>query len=120
LRRSFELEDVALYTGLTLLRSIVFKAESIVSKTKMAPSADLPDRTTDLPSAKDSRPRNEKPLKKSGALDTAFEYDELTPVIGREYPKANIVDDLLNGPDSDALLRDLAITSEYRPPFELT
>lgn len=83
----------------------------------MAPSATLPIRTSaSLPDADVSRPRNEKPLKKSGILDAAFEYDELTPVIGREYPKTNIVDDLLNAPNSEQLLRDLAITSEL-PPY---
>ncbi|KIW46765.1 uncharacterized protein PV06_02404 [Exophiala oligosperma] len=80
----------------------------------MAPSATLPIRATDSVDADTSRPRNEKPLKKSGVLDAAFAYDELTPAIGREYPKANIVDDLLNAPNSDQLLRDLAITISER------
>lgn len=84
------------------------------STENMAPSATLPIRATDSVDADTSRPRNEKPLKKSGVLDAAFAYDELTPAIGREYPKANIVDDLLNAPNSDQLLRDLAITSEYQ------
>ncbi|KAF2847459.1 taurine dioxygenase family protein [Plenodomus tracheiphilus IPT5] len=52
--------------------------------------------------------------KKSGALDTKFKYEEATPVIGREYPSVNIVDDLLNAEDADALLRDLAITISER------
>jgi len=49
-----------------------------------------------------------KPLKQSGALD-AHEHFDVTPVIGREFPKANLVE-WLNAPNSDALLRDLAIT----------
>jgi hypothetical protein len=56
-----------------------------------------------------------KPLKQSGLLNEKFESDDLTPVIGREFPKVNIVDDLLNSPDADTLLRDLAITSAYSP-----
>jgi hypothetical protein len=56
-----------------------------------------------------------KPLKQSGLLNEKFESDDLTPVIGREFPKVNIVDDLLNSPDADTLLRDLAITSAYPP-----
>ncbi|KAK0385479.1 hypothetical protein NLU13_6659 [Sarocladium strictum] len=80
----------------------------------MAPSATLPDRTTESRSEAASKHRNQKPLKKSGVLDTTFEYDELTPVIGREYPKTNIVDNLLNAPNSDELLRDLAITISER------
>lgn len=50
------------------------------------------------------------PLELSGSLD-AFEQDDLTPVIGREFINVNIVDDLLNSPDADARLRDVAITS---------
>ena len=50
------------------------------------------------------------PLKKSGALDHN-EFEDTTPIIGREYPKVNIVDDLLNANNADELLRDLAITS---------
>lgn len=52
------------------------------------------------------------PLTKSGALDSKFKYEETTPVIGREYPELNVVDDLLNASDADELIRDLAITSE--------
>jgi hypothetical protein len=48
----------------------------------------------------------------SGALDKGFEFDDVTPAIGREYPTLNIVNDLLNANNSDELLRDLAITSE--------
>lgn len=51
------------------------------------------------------------PLKKSGALDK-FDSEDVTPVIGREFINVNIVDDLLNAYESDALLRDLAITSK--------
>ncbi|KAF2702763.1 taurine catabolism dioxygenase [Pleomassaria siparia CBS 279.74] len=53
------------------------------------------------------------PLKKSGALDK-FEFEDSTPVIGREFLSVNIVDDLLNAKDADALLRDLAITISER------
>ena len=53
------------------------------------------------------------PLKQSGLLNEKFESDDLTPVIGREFPKVNIVDDLLNSPDGNTLLRDLAITSMF-------
>ncbi|KAF1850371.1 taurine catabolism dioxygenase [Cucurbitaria berberidis CBS 394.84] len=54
------------------------------------------------------------PQKKSGALDAKFEYEEATPVIGREYPKVNIVDDILNASNADELIRDLAITISER------
>lgn len=53
-------------------------------------------------------------LKQSGSLDK-FESEDVTPVIGREFPSANIVDDFLNSADSDTLLRDLAITSKFSP-----
>lgn len=51
-----------------------------------------------------------EPLKLSGALD-AYESFESTPVIGKEFPKASLVE-WLNAPNSDELLRDLAITSK--------
>lgn len=50
-----------------------------------------------------------KPIQQQGALDS-FESFDVTPIIGREFPKANLVE-LLNAPNSDELLRDLAITS---------
>lgn len=50
------------------------------------------------------------PLKLSGVLD-AFESFDTTPVIGREFPHANLVE-WLEAPNSDELLRDLAITSK--------
>lgn len=51
------------------------------------------------------------PLKLVGVLDQ-FKSFEVTPVIGREYPEASLKE-WLESPDSDELLRDLAITSTY-------
>ncbi|KAJ5558478.1 Taurine catabolism dioxygenase TauD/TfdA [Penicillium sp. DV-2018c] len=53
-----------------------------------------------------------EPLKPSGTLD-AFESFDVTPVIGREFPNANLKD-FLRAPNSDDLLRDLAITISQR------
>ncbi|KAF3766927.1 taurine catabolism dioxygenase [Cryphonectria parasitica EP155] len=53
-----------------------------------------------------------EPLKLSRALD-AYESFEVTPVIGKEFPKASLVE-WLNAPNSDELLRDLAITISQR------
>lgn len=53
-----------------------------------------------------------EPLQLRGVLDK-FAYEEATPLLGREYPGVNVVDDLLRAPDSDALLRDVAITSTF-------
>jgi hypothetical protein len=50
-------------------------------------------------------------VKSTGVLD-AYEHFEVTPVIGREYPHANLVD-WLNAPNSEELLRELALTSEF-------
>jgi len=58
------------------------------------------------------KPLYPEPLKLSGVLGK-FSYEDTTPVIGRELFNVNIVDDLMNAPNSDELLRDLAITSEY-------
>lgn len=85
----------------------------------MAPSATLPYRFNSVPDGFATKNGRLEPLKKSGALDTAFDFEEVTPVIGREYPRANIVDDLVNAPNADDLLRDLAITSKpTRTPFK--
>ena len=50
-----------------------------------------------------------QPLKLSGALDQ-FESFHSTPIIGTEFPKANPVE-WLRAPNSDELIRDLAVTS---------
>ncbi|KAJ0134949.1 putative alpha-ketoglutarate-dependent sulfonate dioxygenase [Colletotrichum tanaceti] len=60
-------------------------------------------------SAKSSHPR---PLKASAALDQ-YESFDVTPNIGREFPKANLVD-WLDAPNADELIRDLAITIAER------
>lgn len=52
-----------------------------------------------------------EPLKLSGSLES-FESFDVTPVIGREFPTANLKE-WLDSPNSDALLRDLAITSMH-------
>jgi hypothetical protein len=70
----------------------------------MAPSIST---ETAAPVAKGPRGLN---MRLTGALD-AFESFDVTPVIGREYPNASLKD-ILCAPNSDALLRDLAITSQ--------
>ncbi|KAJ5370683.1 uncharacterized protein N7496_006775 [Penicillium cataractarum] len=58
------------------------------------------------------------PLRFNGALDK-FDSEDTTPAIGREFSNVNIVDDLLNAPNSDELIQDLAITSTMPPPSVL-
>ncbi|KAK2031338.1 TfdA family taurine catabolism dioxygenase TauD [Colletotrichum zoysiae] len=53
-----------------------------------------------------------QPLKASSALDQ-FESFDVTPNIGREFPKANLVE-WLNASNADELIRDLAITISQR------
>lgn len=53
---------------------------------------------------------HKEPLKLSGALDK-FESFDVTPVIGREYANVDLVE-WLRAPNSDELIRDLAITSK--------
>ena len=55
--------------------------------------------------------RFKEPLKLSGALD-GVEFSEITPVLGREYPKAKIAE-WMNAPNADELIKDLAITGEF-------
>ncbi len=52
-----------------------------------------------------------EPLKLSGALDK-FEHFDVTPVIGREFVNVNLAE-VLRAPNSDELIRDLAITSKH-------
>ena len=52
-----------------------------------------------------------EPLKLKGLLDK-YKSFEVTPVIGREFPDANLVE-WMKAPNSDELLRDLAILSTY-------
>jgi hypothetical protein len=52
-----------------------------------------------------------KPLELKGVLD-AFDSFDVTPVIGKEFPTANLKE-WLQAPNSDELLADLAITSEF-------
>lgn len=79
----------------------------------MAPSATIPVDSYPPPSKDGSttKSRNKEPLKKSGSLEAAFDFEDITPTIGREIT-AQIVEDILNAPNADDLLRDLAITSE--------
>jgi len=50
-----------------------------------------------------------QPLGYRGKLDEFNSFD-VTPVIGKEFPDAKLVD-WLRAPNSDELLRDLAVTS---------
>lgn len=52
------------------------------------------------------------PLQLSGILDQ-YEHFDVTPVIGREFPTVQLKD-LINAPNADDLLRELAIISECR------
>jgi len=52
-----------------------------------------------------------EPLKPTGILDQFKSFD-VTPVIGKEFPEANLVE-WLQSPNSDELLRELAITSMF-------
>lgn len=49
-------------------------------------------------------------MKPTGALDK-YEFVDVTPVIGREYPNVQLTD-LLNAENADELVRELAITGE--------
>ena len=53
--------------------------------------------------------QHRKPLKTHGALES-YEYFDVTPIIGREYPSVSLKE-WLDAPNSDELIRDLAITS---------
>lgn len=61
--------------------------------------------------------QHKEPLKLSGALDH-FESFDVTPIIGREFVDVNLAK-WLRAPNSDELIRDLAITSKLLDSREL-
>lgn len=54
--------------------------------------------------------QHREPIKLSGALD-GIDHFEVTPIIGREYRNVDLAE-WLRAPNSDDLLRDLAVTSK--------
>ncbi|KAK3361535.1 hypothetical protein B0T24DRAFT_538823 [Lasiosphaeria ovina] len=79
------------------------KAEPAVSQTE------LPKAENGLPALYED---HKEPLVLSGVLDQ-FESFDVTPVIGREFSNADLAE-WLRAPNSDELLRDLAITISQR------
>jgi len=78
----------------------------------MAPSAveiEQQASVTDLANLKLKASSFKEPLKSTGSLDKYTSID-ITPVIGTEYTQVNLVE-LINAPNADELLRDLAIKS---------
>ncbi|KAH7061185.1 hypothetical protein B0J12DRAFT_766631 [Macrophomina phaseolina] len=75
----------------------------------MAPSAI--EHEVVVPPSKAEVPHRE-PLKLSGALDK-YESFEVTPIIGTEFKDVDLAE-WINAPNSDELLRDLAITISRR------
>ena len=74
----------------------------------MAPSAVSGEAVKEVLTGK--KKTHPEPIRATGVLNK-FKSDDLTPVIGTEFPEINIVDDILNAPNADELLRDLAVTS---------
>ncbi|KAF1986878.1 taurine catabolism dioxygenase, partial [Aulographum hederae CBS 113979] len=60
----------------------------------------------------ESKNVHKEPLQLKGALDK-FDFFDVTPIIGREYVEGNLKE-WLEAPNSDDLLRDLAITISQR------
>ncbi|CCF40554.1 TfdA family Taurine catabolism dioxygenase TauD [Colletotrichum higginsianum] len=89
------------------------KVEDIKAKVLPAkesqPASGLSAQEEELPEV---RTGHKEPLKKSGVLDQ-FEHFDVTPIIGREYPTVDLKE-LLRAPNSDDLIRDLAITISQR------
>jgi hypothetical protein len=61
----------------------------------------------------DSNNQHREPLELKGVLDN-FDSFDVTPIIGKEFPNVKLTE-WLNAPNSDELLRDLAITSKFLP-----
>lgn len=71
----------------------------------------LTSTSTEAPQVSATSQYPREPLQLKGVLD-AFESFDVTPVIGREYVDVNLKT-LLQAPNSDDLIRDLAITSKF-------
>lgn len=84
-------------------KKIPFKTKTLGDHGSTVPTADeaLPELRTE----------HREPLKPSGALDQ-YEHFDVTPIIGREFVNVNLAE-FLRAPNSDELIRDLAITSTY-------
>ena len=86
----------------------------------MPPSADVlqplsqPRAAPDAPAPQPSSAVTLKePLRASGLLDRLYEFEELTPALGRLYPTVQLRD-LLRHEKADELIRDVAITISRR------
>lgn len=84
--------------------SVTETVTQVTENLKQKPVADL--KTPALPTLETG---HREPLKLSGVLDQFKQFD-VTPVIGREFADVDLAE-WLRAPNSDELLRDLAITS---------
>lgn len=95
----------------TLSPSSFGEIEIVTTGSSMATTTiQTPGSSTESPKASPAWVHKE-PLQPQGVLN---EYDsfDVTPIIGREFPNANLKE-WLEAPNSDELLRELAITSQY-------
>jgi alpha-ketoglutarate-dependent taurine dioxygenase len=76
------------------------------------PAATFVSEAATSPDASVAHTRLDKPLSYSGLLDS-YTHSDLTTVIGTEYEGLQVVD-LLSAKNSDALIRDLAVTISRR------
>ena len=77
----------------------------------MAITQDVPPVLNGHNGAATKKPLINEPLKLKGHLNN-YKSFKVTPIIGTEFPDANVVE-WLKAPNSDELIRDLAITSRY-------
>ena len=54
-----------------------------------------------------------EPMTSNGSLKD-YEQIQLAPILGTEFPKANLVD-MMNAPNADELIAELAYTSKFGP-----
>ncbi len=92
----------------------VAEVKASVKPEQEKPAPAVQEAATTTPALPETQHR--EPLKLSGALDH-FESFEVTPVIGREFVGVNLAK-WIRAPNSDELLRDLAITSKIRLPHQ--
>ena len=94
-----------------LATSSMTETESLPSLGKLTLRGAAPAEEVAAP----GRNRLPGPLKYNGSLDH-FPHFEVTPSIGREFGKEMQLTDLLSAPNSDELIRDLGVLSEWARP----
>ena len=102
--------EVYTYNPFVGVDSVRLRAQSVTSEPESL--------TAEILSPQPTKPAlRRETMKLTGLLD-AFKSKEVTPIVGTEFTDANVVD-WMKGPNSDEMLRELAVTSTYNDILSL-